>query len=121
MDDVLSAHRLAGGRPSTWWIAEVDHVPAACVLVNDHTDSAEVVYLGVAPEYRRRGLARCMLDRAARAAAARGLASLTLAVDAANTPAMAAYAAAGFEETDRRIACFVTGKMLENTARKPAL
>jgi ribosomal protein S18 acetylase RimI-like enzyme len=103
--DVIASHKSGGlFNAQAWWIAFQSDRPAGCILVNDYpnTNSADVVYLGVTPEFRGRGLARVMLRRAARSAYHRGLTGMTLAVDAANAPALRAYDAEGFQTTQRR-------------------
>ncbi len=105
LGDVIEAHKCGGVfRPEAWWIVSVNETPAGCVLVNDYPDMADVVYIGVVPEYRRTGLCSLMLRRAAAEARGRGLALITLAVDAANSFAISAYQKVGFRETDRRLA-----------------
>lgn len=56
----------------------------------------------VVPEHRRRGLARQLIEAARRAAAGRGKPYVVLQVLAANAPARALYAAAGYRELDRQ-------------------
>ncbi|OPX22328.1 MAG: hypothetical protein B1H04_05130 [Planctomycetales bacterium 4484_123] len=76
-----------------------------CVLVNDSAarpDECEVVYLGVRPEWRRRGIGRAMVRRALAATARRRRSALGLAVDAANAPAVSLYRSEGFQEVGRR-------------------
>jgi len=106
-EDVIAGHRGAGVyRPGWWWIALRDGQPAGCLLLNesaDHTE-AEVVYTGVIPAHRGKGVCAAMLRRAALAAAEKGLAHVTLAVDSANEPARRVYDAEGFVATDRRTA-----------------
>jgi ribosomal protein S18 acetylase RimI-like enzyme len=53
--------------------------------------------IAVDPAYRRRGIARALLDAAIDEARSRGARKLTLRVFAPNTAARALYAAAGFE------------------------
>jgi ribosomal protein S18 acetylase RimI-like enzyme len=105
--DVIAGHKSTGVfRPETWWVAERSGSPAACILVNDSITPgmAEVVYMGVAPAHRGRGLGRAMLRRAARVTRAGGLHAVTLAVDSRNVHAGRLYEAEGFRQTDRRTA-----------------
>jgi len=107
VSDVIAGHKATGQfRPESWWIVELDGKPAGCMLVNDIPISltSEVVYLGVTPGFRRRGLARRMLRLAAADAAARGMAWLSLAVDDRNAVAKALYLSEGFRRTDSRLA-----------------
>lgn len=104
--EVIAAHKAGGSFcPDTWWLADVGGCALGCVLVNDSPRPAivEVVYLGVVPGFRRRGLGRTMLDHAVGTAAARGKAVMSLAVDSRNTAALKLYESAGFDEIFRRL------------------
>ena len=68
-----------------WPIPSVDHV-------------RELKALTVDAAYRRRGIARALLDAAIERARAEGARKLTLRVLGHNTPARALYAASGFVE-----------------------
>lgn len=113
--DVLEGHK-AGGiyRPQSWWIVDVGGVAAGCVLMNDCTAgrSAEVVYLGVAPPFRGRGLGRTLLRHAGADAHARGLESIELAVDEQNAYAKGVYESEGYRVTRRRWAYVMFAKHL---------
>ncbi|MGC9453803.1 MAG: GNAT family N-acetyltransferase [Phycisphaerae bacterium] len=113
IEDVIAGHK-AGGifTPETWWIVDHHGEPAGCVLVNDATSPSvsEVVYLGVVPAHRGAGLGEALVRHACAAARRRGRATLTLAVDAANTPAVRAYERAGFRRTQRRISYIKTAR-----------
>jgi len=105
IEDVIEAHKFCGlFRPASWWIVDVAGTPAGCVLLNDSVTSgtAELVYIGVSPAYRGRGLSRTMLAHAVRDARSRGVDTLTLTVDARNVYAMQVYDSMGFVRTDRR-------------------
>jgi len=105
--DVVAGHRASGVyTPQAWWVVFCDGQPAGCVLVNDilSANRADVVYLGVAKGFRRRGIGKAILDRACTQARQSGRASLTLAVDATNAPAVKLYERYGFEPTQRRLA-----------------
>lgn len=104
-EDVLAGHRANGTyRRECWWLARVDQRDAGCILVNDSLPpgGGEVAYLGVAAEFRRRGLGRALLEKAVVQARQRGLGYLALAVDERNDPAVALYRGAGFFLTHRR-------------------
>lgn len=68
---------------------------------------AELLTIAVAPHARRNGLGRRLLQLAMDAARADGAKEMFLEVDAANTAALALYAAAGFTETGRRADYYV--------------
>lgn len=63
---------------------------------------AEVLTLAVAPEARRRGLGRRLVESALGAAAAGGAEAVFLEVAADNAPALRVYAAAGFKPAGLR-------------------
>ena len=109
MPDVIHGHKQAGAfRPEAWWIVSRGRaVPAAgCILVNDSatTRCAEVVYVGVTPEYRGQGIASAMLRRAMEQARGRGRDALSVAVDSRNAYALKVYIELGFAQTRRRLA-----------------
>lgn len=107
MEDVIEGHKASGiYNPAHWWVFYWQGVPAGCILVNDDpvVRAADVVYAGVHPDYRRRGLASLMLAHGAREAHRTGKKALTLAVDAANEPALRLYLNRGFSPAHRRLA-----------------
>jgi ribosomal-protein-alanine N-acetyltransferase len=63
---------------------------------------AELLTLAVAPEARRQGIARLLMDRFHGQAAARGAAETLLEVAADNAPARALYAVCGYRLAGRR-------------------
>ena len=80
--------------------------PAAVLLLAASADGpgVELVYLGVGPEYRRRGLARQIMEVALHHAADLDRGDLHLAVDDRNRPAMRLYHRLGFCITARKTA-----------------
>lgn len=105
--DVLDGHRR-GGRfdPSLWSLLMLRGRPVGVLLLNAATHAAglELVYLGLVPEVRGRGLGRVLIDRALGVAQSRGDRAVMLAVDEENAPALRLYRAAGFKRTARRCA-----------------
>jgi mycothiol synthase len=103
--DVIAGYRAVGAfKSELWQIAQLDGDDIGCVLVNLHPEHnhAELVYLGLAPEFRGRGWG-LLLTRQAQWLARRAAADrLVLAVDAANRPALCVYETAGFVPFDRR-------------------
>jgi ribosomal-protein-alanine N-acetyltransferase len=75
---------------------------AGFILCSAVIDEAEILTLAVAPECRRHGLARALLEKALVVSAARGAKSLVLEVSQTNSPARGLYEASGFVETGRR-------------------
>ena len=109
MTDVISGHKCSGAFcPEAWWIVDCGYPPgpAGCILVNDSTKapSADIIYMGVAREFRRRGLAGTMLQRCIAQAAQRHCETVSVAVDTRNEHAMRVYEQSGFVEIHRRLA-----------------
>jgi ribosomal protein S18 acetylase RimI-like enzyme len=103
--DVLAGYRQVGQfDPALWFVAQRDGVDVGCSLLADHSQSNawELVYMGVVPEARGRGLGLSLVRHAQWLAGAAGRERMTAVVDADNEPAVRVYAAAGFVGWDRR-------------------
>ncbi len=106
LDDILEGHRATGRFvPDRWRLGQVPGEPQAAVILMlsevPDRDVWEVVYLGLTPAARGRGLGRQAIAHAlelARPHASR----LELAVDIRNRPATRLYNATGFAVFDRR-------------------
>jgi len=110
--DAVAGHKKTGlFTPECWWIVRCGSVAAGCILVNDcHIDqSAEVVYMGVKREFRRKGIGRALLRRAKFDASRRGKSAIRLAVDGNNIFARRLYESEGFRITNRRLAYAILG------------
>lgn len=108
-EEALASHKLSGEhRPDLWQIFTIDGRDAALLLLSEHAsqDAVELVYFGVAPEFRGRGLGRAVLHAALTIAGGTQRAAIFLAVDAGNSYANKLYAEFGFAELARRRACF---------------
>lgn len=104
-EDIVDGHLAAGEHdPALWTIAwRKDRAIGALLLApSQATDSVEIVYLGLAPEARGRGLGRALLGHGLRLVQGRRERVLALAVDQRNTPAVALYARLGFRTVRRR-------------------
>ncbi len=105
VSDILDGYRQVGRfDPRLWLVAQCEEVDVGCVLLADHprSNAWELVYMGVVPEARGRGMGLALVRHAQWLAAVAGRERLTAAVDAENEPAVRAYAAAGFVGWDRR-------------------
>jgi len=106
--DVLDSHRKAGVHDSGAWhvlyTAEGD--PEGCMLLNrvPEQDAVELVYIGLGPDLRGKGVAGVLLDEAVRYASSVRAGRLTCAVDRANAPALRLYASRRFEPFASRAA-----------------
>jgi ribosomal-protein-alanine N-acetyltransferase len=79
------------------------------ILVRVAADEAEILTLAVAPEARRAGIGRALLDAACTAARAGGAARLFLEVAASNLAAQALYRGRGFAQIGRRHRYYADG------------
>ena len=82
------------------------------VLASEVEGRGDLVYLGVVPEARGRGVGRALAAQAIRDTARMGLPVLAVAVDTQNGPAWRLYAGAGFKEVRRRLVFFVPRERL---------
>ncbi|HOW72390.1 MAG TPA: GNAT family N-acetyltransferase [Phycisphaerae bacterium] len=105
IDEILDSHLAAGEfDPDHWRIGVLDGEPAGILLLAYLAERAtfEVVYMGVLPACRSRGVGTGLLTKAVELGRERGVMTLTLTVDAVNAPARKLYTAFGFRETSRR-------------------
>jgi mycothiol synthase len=74
------------------------------LLLADHPSARhwELVYMGIVPQARGRGWGRQITQHAQFLARRHNIERIVLAVDAANSPALAMYRSAAFEPWDRR-------------------
>ena len=103
--DVLTTHRATGiFDPTNWWVAQLDGTPVGILLLAGvyGRSAFEVVYMGVVPEARGRGVGDALLAKAVDVCRRKGSAALTLAVDGANKPARSLYRRWSMRELDRR-------------------
>lgn len=121
--EVLASHRAVGRYdPDLWWIVFNDAHPVGCMLFNivPEQEGVELVYLGLAPEVRGRGLGAGVLARGLRhllgwadaqaesAAEARGrvlagIGGVMCAVDIRNAAALRLYRSLGFQRFATRV------------------
>ncbi len=96
--------RLTVPRLPPWaWPKTLRHLRAAGLLSpHPPVDAYYIDALAVAPGWRRKGIARLLLDEAARDAAALGLSGLALDTGLHNEGARALYRACGFREREVR-------------------
>lgn len=104
--DVLDGHFGLGARPRHWFIARGAGGARGVCLVNGSADSqaAELVYLGLSPEARGKGVAQALLAKALHACSCARVGVVSLAVDSLNEPAKRLYLAHGFRRVSSRVA-----------------
>lgn len=110
--DILESHRATGQCDlSLWWLLMAGAQPVGCVLLNPAAApqrSVELVYLGLAPAVRGKGVGKAALSLAiGELNHRRRLGTLradefACAVDARNSPAVGLYRSFGFSSFCRR-------------------
>lgn len=124
MRHVLDGYRAAGLHDANLWLSIERHgVNAGVLLLADHhdADQLELVYMGIRPEARGRGLGLCLVRHAQDETRRRGRERLVLAADQANDKALAVYAAAGFSEWAQRVAMLRPSESGRNPPASSAL
>ncbi len=99
MPEILAGHKAAGEfDPAGWYVLQHEGHDVG-VLLTARTPlrpAIEIVYCGLAPEARGKGLGRTCVHKAILRARDLAIPTITLAVDAANDPARRTYEAMGF-------------------------
>lgn len=106
IEDVLAGYRATGiHRPELWQIVRSGQEDVGCLLLTDHPEleSLELVYMGLIPSARGKGLGMEMARYAQWLTYVFGRGQLLLGVDAQNWPALRVYAAVGFRQWANRM------------------
>lgn len=110
-EDVIEGYRGIGEfSPDRWFVVRQGEADVGCLLLGKHVaqDALELVYMGILPEYRGKGLGRLVARYAQWVAGISGVSRILLAVDSVNEPAVEMYASVGFQRWDqRRVLCKV--------------
>lgn len=85
------------------WVAEVEDQVVGALVLWRVLDEAELATLAVRPDFRRRGIARVLLQTALDAAYAEGARICQLEVRAGNEAAQKLYESFGFAVVGRRL------------------
>ncbi|GMV25229.1 MAG: hypothetical protein AMXMBFR58_12600 [Phycisphaerae bacterium] len=105
--DILESHRCTGVHdPSMWWVVFDGSSPRGTMMLAHVPDqhAVELVYLGLSPDVRGKGLGRRLMAMAMRATAAARIGEMTCAVDTRNVPAVRLYESCGFAGFAQRVA-----------------
>lgn len=103
--DVIEGYKATGRfDPRRWWFVQYQGNDVGCLILAEHPDLkiSELIYMGLVPEARGKGLAKEMVRFAQWQAKQIGSQSLLVSVDSANAPAVSVYSRCGFSEIDRR-------------------
>jgi ribosomal-protein-alanine N-acetyltransferase len=84
--------------------------PAGFILYRATVDEAEILSVAVAPEFRRRGVGRTLIEEALRHLYRVGARTLHLEVEDGNQAAISLYRRLEFRESGRRPAYFAQGR-----------
>jgi GNAT superfamily N-acetyltransferase len=113
MEDIIAGHKSSGDfNPEHWYVlrsrdeASGQEIAHGVLLLTrlPRGDAAELVYLGLAPEARGRGLGEWMMRQAFTTAASMGVGRLSLAVDSTNSPALKLYYRFGMARMGSKVA-----------------
>ena len=109
-DEILDGHRAAGEFRPDWWSVivpaddsgEADPLAVLILAALPDGGGTELVYVGVSPAARGRGLGATLVRRALAVAAGADGRTITLAADAANWPALRLYERNNFRRLQTR-------------------
>ena len=107
INDVLAGHQATGEfDPNLWFVLCDERGGVGTLLLSRVSRAAavELVYVGLAPEQRGRGLSDVLVRQAMATTSAAGCGRLSLAVDAENLPALKLYWRHGFQALGRKTA-----------------
>lgn len=113
IDDVLEGHRAVGVfRDDLWLLVRQRGRPAGVMLMSMTGDgrTAELVYLGLCPSLRGRGLGRVLMEHGLSRAGRAGAEKMVLAVDEDNGPALKLYESLRFVAIARRTALVMAAR-----------
>ncbi|MDB5173540.1 MAG: acetyltransferase [Phycisphaerales bacterium] len=112
IDDIVAGHKASGEFDPSWWLLLRERdamgldVPLGVLLLSrlPRSDTAELVYLGLTPAARGRGLGDTLMRQAFALIAQSPLQRLSLAVDSGNAPALKLYYRYGMSRIGSKIA-----------------
>ncbi|MGD0768357.1 MAG: GNAT family N-acetyltransferase [Tepidisphaeraceae bacterium] len=105
IEDVISGHQATGQfDPTLWRLLLQDDRPMGVLLLSGipQSDGTELVYLGVVPEARGRGLGTILMRHAMELTLREHKRRLSLAVDSRNGPALKLYYRFGMQQVATR-------------------
>ncbi len=120
--DIIVGHKATGQFVSDLWLLATDNAGSSLgvlLLAVVGESTMELVYLGVCPTARGKGLGKALLRHAMAIARSRGMQRLTLAVDAANQPALGLYYGHGMHRICSKVAMMRDLRPLHLVADEP--
>jgi GNAT superfamily N-acetyltransferase len=107
IEDVIIGHKAVGQfDPQCWTVMLEDDIPVGVALLNPlpANQNVELVYLGVVPAARHRGIGQFLFRHALAVTARSEFPRLNFAVDSGNRPALSLYYRHGMERIGSKIA-----------------
>lgn len=107
IDDIIAGHKAAGVHdPSLWYLLIENGCPRGVLLLSPtpQTDTMELVYLGLIPQARGRGLSDMAMRHALAVTTQRQICRISLAVDSRNAPAIKLYHRNGLQRICSKLA-----------------
>jgi ribosomal protein S18 acetylase RimI-like enzyme len=107
IDDIIAGHKASGEFDPNRWYLLYERANAVAVLLlsrSPHADGVELVYLGLAPQARGRGISDLLMHLAMASVSADQRMQLSLAVDSRNERAMKLYYRHGMQRVGSRMA-----------------
>jgi ribosomal protein S18 acetylase RimI-like enzyme len=107
IEDVIAGHKATGEFESGLWrILCENQKPVGVLLLSriPRADSLELVYLGLSPSVRGRGIGNLLMRQAMHQVVSDGRRRLTLAVDSRNAPALKLYYSHGLQRLTTKMA-----------------
>jgi len=107
IEDVIAGHKASGDFDPRFWYALTDGNNSIAVLLLNRvsrSEMAELVYLGVVPQARGRGVGDLLMRHALWSVGEMKLERLTLAVDSRNQPALRLYFRHGLQQIGCKVA-----------------
>ena len=97
-EGILEAYRLG----TRFFVAETDNLIAGYIGIKAVIDEGYITNIAVFPEFRRRGVAKALLNKVFEFAEEKELSFVSLEVRPSNTEAVSLYEKTGFKEEGRR-------------------
>ena len=95
-------YEVSGNPAARCWVAELDGRLVGMLVLWMIVDEAHIATVATHPDFRRQGIAKCLLAEALESAYNEGAQRALLEVRAGNEVALKMYARFGFEEVGRR-------------------
>ncbi|NHN89067.1 ribosomal protein S18-alanine N-acetyltransferase [Acetobacter conturbans] len=100
------------------FLASMNNEPAGFIMARSVADEAEILTLSVAPDWRRKNVARLLIETLLSDFSEKGISRIFLEVSVDNKPARCLYAATGFSAAGIRKRYYADGSDAEVMTKK---